>query len=458
MKQLLSGRRCASILLVGVVAALVLGGPAAAAPSVPLLPALPGVATPPLPPESSIGPSYSDPGPLYRHPPGLASMRDGDVISAVRKPAPPRVLPVETWQIRYKTTDSQGVPMVGVTLVMLPFNHSARTPLLSYQMITNALGMRCQPSQAMYNPLDFSASPADPPGFNLPLLRGWALAIPDHLGERTSYGAVRMSGHVVLDGIRAATRWAPLGLAKSRVALAGYSGGGMATASAAAQQATYAPDVNLVGSVEGGVPTNLEQMAEAIGTDNGHPAFGLAMAAALGLEREYPDRLPVSKQLNWLGLQTRAQMANACTNEILVVGFGKTARLLARNFDLLKDPAVRQILRENSIGFMPETPTAPVFEFHSPTDPLISVGTLNQTMARYCRAGTTVYQLATPGARAPQRGGGGLPSRLPVAAGQVRRQARADDLPLSDQGQARRTGCRRIVRSRSGAARRGSPR
>lgn len=396
MTHLLSGRRGASVLIVALVVALMAGGTAAAQPVVPQLPALPGVATPPLPPASSIGPSYSDPGPLYRHPANLASMRDGDVIGAVRKPAPPRVLPVETWQIRYKTTDSQGIPMVGVTLVMLPFHRSANTPLLSYQMITNALGMRCQPSQAMYNPLDFSASPADPPGFNIPLLRGWAIAIPDHLGERTSYGAVRMSGHVVLDGIRAATRWAPLGLAKSPVALAGYSGGGMATASAAAQQPTYAPDVDLVGSVEGGVPTNLEQMAEVVGTDNGHPAFGLAMAAALGLEREYPTRLPVSKSLNWLGLQTRAQMTNACTNEILVVGFGKTARMLARNFDLLKDPAVRQILRENSIGFMPETPTAPVFEFHSPTDPLISVGTLNQTMARYCRAGTRVYQLATP--------------------------------------------------------------
>lgn len=388
-------------IVVTAAAALVICGSATAIaapvpPPAPALPALPGVPTPPLPPASELGPSYSDPGPLYRHPANLAAMRDGDVIGAERKPQPFRVVPSETWQIRYKATDSHGAPMVGVTLVMAPLNRPANVPLLSYQMITNVLGMRCQASHSVYTSLDFSASPVDPWGFNFALLRGWAIAVPDHLGERSAYGAVRQSGHVILDGIRAATRWAPLRLQKSRVGMSGYSGGGMATASAAAQQPTYAPDVNLVGSAEGGVPTNLEQMAQAIGTEKTHPAFGLAMAAALGLEREYPEELPISKHLNWLGLQTRAQMANACTNEILTVGFGKTARMLATNFDLLNDPSTRKVLRENSIGYMPETPTAPILEFHSPTDPLISVAFLNQTMARYCSAGTRVLQLSTP--------------------------------------------------------------
>ena len=41
------------------------------------------------------------------------------------------------------------------------------------------------------------------------------------------------------------------------------------------------------------------------------------MAAALGLEREYPDRLPISEQLNDRGLAMRDEMVNACTNGIL---------------------------------------------------------------------------------------------------------------------------------------------
>ncbi|MFF1947029.1 hypothetical protein ACFVWF_33385 [Rhodococcus qingshengii] len=61
---------------------------------------------------------------------------------------------------------------------------------------------------------------------------------------------------------------------------------------------------------------NIDKMAKALGQQK-HPAFGLAMAAALGLEREYPDRMPITSQLNAAGQQLRDQIANACTNEIM---------------------------------------------------------------------------------------------------------------------------------------------
>ncbi|MGJ0121097.1 lipase family protein [Williamsia sp. MIQD14] len=383
-----------TVMLGGALAFGTVGTAVAAPPPVPVLPALPGVTTPPLP--TNIGPSVSDPGSLYRHPADLASMAPGDVIRAVKRPNPFRTIPSEAWQIAFRTNNSHGKPMVGVTMVLVPFNHRADIPVLSYQMIINAMGMRCQPSQSVYTTTDWIASPVDPWGFNFALARGWGIAIPDHLGEKTAYAAVRMSGQVVLDGIRATTRFSPLRLRKSKFALSGYSGGGMATGAASTLQATYAPEVNIVGSVWGGVPTNLTQMAEVIGTDNSHPAFGLAMAASLGLEREYPKELPISSHLNWLGLQTRAQMANACTNEILAVGFGKSAQMVAKNFDMLNAPETRKVLALNSIASMPEIAKAPVFEFHSPTDPLISVKSLDATMKRYCRAGTKVYQLSTP--------------------------------------------------------------
>ncbi|MFI5436392.1 hypothetical protein ACHMZP_31890 [Rhodococcus baikonurensis] len=64
-------------------------------------------------------------------------------------------------------------------------------------------------------------------------------------------------------------------------------------------------------------------MAKALGQQK-HPAFGLAMAAALGLEREYPDRMPITSQLNSAGQQLRDQIANACTNEIMLYGAGRS--------------------------------------------------------------------------------------------------------------------------------------
>ncbi len=108
----------------------------------------------------------------------------------------------------------------------------------------------------------------------------------------------------------------------------------MATAWAAALAPSYAPEVNLVGVAEGGVPMNLSKMANGLGQDP-HPAFGLAFAAAMGLEREYPDLLPLSNQLNDLGRSMRAELTNACTNDILRVGAGRSASQVSTSTSLL---------------------------------------------------------------------------------------------------------------------------
>lgn len=59
---------------------------------------------------------------------------------------------------------------MGVTTVIVPFNHRADIPVLSYQMIINAMGMRCQPRR-VYTTTDWIASPVDPWGFNFALAR-----------------------------------------------------------------------------------------------------------------------------------------------------------------------------------------------------------------------------------------------------------------------------------------------
>lgn len=79
------------------------------------------------------------------------------------------------------------------------------------------------------------------PAWNVLLQRGWTLALPDHLGPRFAYGAAKLGGQITLDGIRAVQRVPDLRVEHSPVAMAGYSGGGMATAWAAALAATYAP-------------------------------------------------------------------------------------------------------------------------------------------------------------------------------------------------------------------------
>lgn len=66
------------------------------------------------------------------------------------------------------------------------------------------------------------------PGLNVAIAKGWSVAIPDHLGPSSAYGAAKLGGQITLDGIRAAQRFDALGLGASPVGMAGYSGRGMA--------------------------------------------------------------------------------------------------------------------------------------------------------------------------------------------------------------------------------------
>ncbi|KAF0966506.1 lipase family protein [Rhodococcus sp. T7] len=330
----------------------------------------------------------SDPDPFYGQPQGLAEAAVGEPLAV--RPMPPLLAFPDTdvWQVKYRTTNSEDHPIASVTTVLVPRNRPVNGPLLSYQHIINALGPGCAPSRTLYsNDPDLQIKEA--PALNLALQRGWTVALPDHLGPNSAYGAARLGGTITLDGIRAVQRVPELAVAESPVALAGYSGGGMASAWAAALAPTYAPELNIVGVAEGGVPMNIGKMANGLGMQP-HPAFGLAMAAALGLEREYPDKLPISEQLNDRGLAMRDEMVNACTNGILAAGAGRSATEVAKTTDLMSSPQAWEVLNENSVELYPGVPTAPIFEWHSPTDVLIPVDSIEATIARYCAAGAKV--------------------------------------------------------------------
>ena len=328
---------------------------------------------------------------FYSAPVDLGAYRPGDVLSVRPAPAPVGFVDTDVVQIRYRSVDSLGNPVAAVTTVLSPHHAVPGRPVLSYQHIINGLGLQCAPSQALYTQ-DPDLAIREAPALNVALQQGWTVAIPDHLGPDSAYGAVRLGAQLTLDGIRAVQRLPQLGLADSPVALAGYSGGGMTTAMAAALASTYAPELRIVGSAFGGAPLSIEKMARGLGEES-HPAFGLAMAAALGLEREYPDAMPVTPTLNTHGLALRDSIANACTNGILAHGAGQSLSDVAdadAAFALLDRPAVQTVLDANSVEQTPEVPTAPVYEWHASDDVLIPVDSITATLRRYCDAGVPV--------------------------------------------------------------------
>lgn len=330
----------------------------------------------------------ADPDPFYSQLADLASYQPGDVL-AVRRLPPLLTFPGTTLTlVKFRSTNSRGLPIAATTTVLTPPGHRPDGPLLSYQHIINGLGPRCAISRVLYT-ADPNLQVREAVALNVLLLRGWSIALPDHLGPTFAYGAARLGGQITLDGIRAAQRVPELAVQHSPVAMAGYSGGGMATAWAAALAPTYAPELKLAGAAAGGVPANLVRMLEAL-QFNPHPGFGLVMAAGIGLEREYPDRFPISDHLNPTGLAARDQMANGCTNEIIATGAGRSVRDYASNTSLMYDADARAVVEENSLELFDGIPNMPIFEWHSPTDPLIPIGSIVATNRRYCAAGVPV--------------------------------------------------------------------
>lgn len=323
-----------------------------------------------------------DPDPFYAVPADLGRFAAGDVVRTRRIDTGPYV-GTEGWQVAFRSTNSSGDPILGITTVLLPAG-VRNPPLVSYQALINSLGTRCNPSRSLFN-----GELQDAPGAMLPIGRGWAVSLPDYLGPNVSYGAGRLSGMVTLDSVKAVQRATELGLSNSPVAIAGYSGGGMATAWAAALQPSYAPDLKIAAVVAGGIPADLEQMALGLGFEP-HPGFGLAFAAAMGLEREYPDRLPISDQLNENGLWFREFTHDACRRFLLFHGAFRSAEQLAASKSLMDSPVAREVLHENSLRYFDGVPAAPTYIWQGRYDTLTPYNTVEETVNRYCRAGAPV--------------------------------------------------------------------
>ncbi|MFC4375865.1 lipase family protein [Nocardia halotolerans] len=327
-----------------------------------------------------------DPDPFFTAPADIGELAPGDVVRTRRIDT--MLYPgTDGHQVAFRSTNSQGNAIMGITTVLLPIGVK-NPPLVSYQALINSIGTRCNPSKSLFN-----GELQDAPGAMLPLQRGWAISVPDYLGPTVAYGAAKLSGMVTLDSVRAVQKVAELGVGSSPVALAGYSGGGMATAWAGAMQPTYAPELKLAAVVSGGIPADLELMADALGFAP-HPGFGLAFAAAMGMEREYPDRLPVSEQLNENGLWFRDFTKDGCRRFLLFHGIFRNAEQMAASKELMTSEVARGVLRENSLVHYAGAPTAPTYIWQGRYDTLTPHGPVADTVARWCAAGAPV-EMAT---------------------------------------------------------------
>lgn len=188
----------------------------------------------------------------------------------------------------------------------------------------------------------------------------------------------------MLDGIRAARDFAPLELPPSvPVAATGYSGGALATGWAAAEHATYAPEINFVGASMGGTPFNLADIANNL---NGSAEAGTGLFAVSGLRYTYPElKERMDPYLTPLGRTTLDTLATTCAISNVLFNLG-------RNYDTFftepfavvwNKPEIRAVLDRARLDTM--STDVPQFYYQGVNDEVVPVGGLDQYVQAQCQ-------------------------------------------------------------------------
>ena len=342
----------------------------------------------PFLPTPDADPFYAQPQPLPDVPPGTILNSRSVTFAPFGVP-----LPNPAWQLQYMSADMHGRPQAAVATVVQPLVPSPLgKALLSVQFAVNSPGLKCAPSHQVTGSRENSNSQLEALHY-LPdvTLWGWTVIFPDHLGPTSSVAVGRIAAPIVLNGIRAALQFEPLGLsADTPVGLMGYSGGGLATSWAAALQPKIAPELNIVGAAIGGLPANLEATARAF---DGDPIlFPVMFGAVLSVNRVFPQLVPLGL-LNDKGLAMAEKVKDGCLGDTSDGSPGPTGQL--SDYTTVEDPyatpGAREVLPQLNLPQPGEAPVTDVYLYHETFDQVCPVAEVEKVAAAWCKAGTRVH-------------------------------------------------------------------
>lgn len=337
-------------------------------------------------------PQELDPG--FYEPPkqALAETEPGEIIAARRiNAATLGVVPlnVDAWQLSYRSTNSRGEAIGAVTTLLKPRGKSSGVrKVVSMQLAEDSTAGHCAPSYAVQQ---WSAAaavgqvviPAEMLIAQGMLAQGWAVALPDHQGPDHAYAAGPLGARITLDGLRAVKSFTPAGLDdRSPMGMYGYSGGAIVTGHAAELKKSYAPELNIVGAAEGGVPADLKALLNAA---QNAPTSGLILGAVFGLGREYPyfQRF-LERRLNAEGKALMAVKGPLCVgHQAAVLPFLNNKGFIQWPGDPVKAPPVKRVLDETRMG--KTVPDMPMYIWNSQLDEIVPVAQVDRLVRTYCR-------------------------------------------------------------------------
>ncbi len=328
--------------------------------------------------------------PFYGVPAGIEGLPNGTVIDSrpvtVTRLSIP--IPAQAWQVRFKTQDNTGAPTAYITTVIVPeseWSGKGPRPVLSFQTAEDGVGLKCAPS---YMLTGGAQAPGNTSGDSFTiesaLASGWIVVVPDYEGPRSMFLGAEGQARGVIDGLRAARAFEPAGIdPAAKMALWGYSGGAIASSTAAQYQPSYAPDLPLAGVALGG---NNASIREALRVFDGSFAGGAIAIGFIGLDRAYPE-YNLSQYLSENGRAKVAQSQEDCIIDASI------RHPMLRIADILTDPSVldgpmgQALFGEASPLTFGGVPTAPAYVYHATNDQLAPIGPARELNERYCKGG-----------------------------------------------------------------------
>ena len=301
--------------------------------------------------------TYSDTTPLDAIAPGTVLKQRAVQLSLAGTTSP-----VAAEQLLYRTTDQLGQAMVTVTTVLQPPTAAVVPQLVGYLSFYDGLSSQCDPSYTLAGG-DSGDSTYQQEAYEEELLISWYLAhgdivtVPDFEGTGLHWMAGRESGYGALDAMRATESFLGLG-ADTKVGLSGYSGGSVAANWASELAPAYAPEVNIVGVAEGGIPANyVNHFAYIDGTNEYSAAIP---GELLGLSRAYG--VDLTQYLTDYGREVVDRIGKGCIASM----FGTTPGLTIKDImqpgyeDLAHVEPFATMLRDQTMGTAATHPKGPL--------------------------------------------------------------------------------------------------
>ena len=306
-------------------------------------------------------------------------------------------------RIMYRSTDAQGNPVAVTGTYIEPdvaWPGNGPRPLLAYATGPYGAGEQCAPSRLFNQGIHFSQ------GFDLTLnveegwiatmlARGFAIVVTDGVGmgihgpQSPQWLNREAAGTAMLDAARAAMKLPDTSLdPHGPVAFWGYASGGQASLSAAELAATYAPELNIVGTF---ADAPVADVAAAIPDIDGNFLAVLAGYLIRGIIAAYPQtEEPIRDVLTPRGLQMLDWSGHTC---LLQGGVDYAFRHLDFWFntdlnELISNDPFKSLLAAQRVGNI--KPEGPVYISHNRWDPLIPYQAARQTAADWCTMGADV--------------------------------------------------------------------